>query len=144
MLDACVSGITFGNEIFGSARDSGKITLRNGISALLLFGIAAASGGLAQGRGWAHASGIAPARVAPHRYAIVVGAPSGRTCIHDLEKRFMAIPGVDAVDIDTGTMTITVTMRPGASLEPAAAANAVGEVGLVMREFHFLTQGPHR
>lgn len=56
----------------------------------------------------------------------------------------MAIPGVDAVDIDTGTMTITVTMRPGASLEPAAAANAVGEVGLVMREFHFLTQGPHR
>ncbi len=115
--------------------------MRHSIPARLLFGIAVASAGFAAGRGGAHASGIAPARVAPHRYAIVVEAPSGWPCLYDVQERFLAIPGVDAVNIDTRTMTITVTMRPGASLELAGAANAVGELGLVMREFHLLTQG---
>lgn len=55
----------------------------------------------------------------------------------------MAIAGVDAVSVDTATMTITVTMRPGASLERATAANAAGKVGLVMRDFRSLAQGPN-
>ena len=119
--------------------------MRNRIPALLLLGITTASGSLAPGRSWAHAPGAsqAPARIAPHRYAIVVETPPGRPCVHRVKERFMAIAGVDAVSVDTATMTITVTMRPGASLERATAANAARKVGLVMRDFRSLAQGPN-
>lgn len=56
-------------------------------------------------------------------------------CAYGIEKKIGAVKGVEKVETDIKTGTVTVTMKEGAVLEEKAAAKAVKEAGFTLRGF---------
>ncbi len=56
-------------------------------------------------------------------------------CAYGIEKQLSAIEGVESVETDIKSGTITVTMQDGANLSEDDARKAVETAGFTMREF---------
>lgn len=56
-------------------------------------------------------------------------------CAYGIEKQLGAVDGVTSVETDIRSGTVTVTMRPGATLDEAVARAAVEAAGFTMRGF---------
>ena len=56
-------------------------------------------------------------------------------CAFGIEKKLNAIKGVERVEVDIASGTVTVTMTEGATLDEAAARKAVREAGFSLRGF---------
>ena len=56
-------------------------------------------------------------------------------CAYGIEKQLSKIEGVEAVETDIGSGTVTITLREGASLSEENARNAVEKAGFTMRAF---------
>lgn len=73
--------------------------------------------------------------VAPHSYKIVVDGLACPFCAYGIEKQINEIKGVQNIQTDIATETVTVTMAPGATLSKDAAAKAVKDAGFTLHEF---------
>lgn len=87
------------------------------------------------------ASGATHANDAPHRYAVVVEGLACPFCAYGIEKQIQSISGVDLVQTDIATETVTVTMKPGVVLAKAVAARAIKRAGFTMHGFRELPTG---
>ena len=56
-------------------------------------------------------------------------------CAYGIEKKLNAIKGVQGVGVDIASGIVTVTMAEGASLDEAAAKQAVKDAGFTLRKF---------
>ncbi len=56
-------------------------------------------------------------------------------CAYGIEKQLGAIEGVETVETDIKSGTVTVTMQEGASLDEGAANGAVEAAGFTLRGF---------
>lgn len=56
-------------------------------------------------------------------------------CAYGVEKKIGAIEGVQHIEVDIASGTVTVTMKEGASLDGAAARKAVKDAGFTLRGF---------
>lgn len=72
---------------------------------------------------------------APHRYKIVVDGLACPFCAYGIEKQINDINGVQNVQTDIASETVTVTMAPGATLSRDAAAKAVKDAGFTLHNF---------
>jgi mercuric ion binding protein len=72
---------------------------------------------------------------APHRYKIVVDGLACPFCAYGIEKQINEIKGVQNVQTDIASETVTVTMAPGATLNKDAAAKAVKDAGFTLHNF---------
>lgn len=72
---------------------------------------------------------------APHRYKIVVDGLACPFCAYGIEKQINGIKGVQRVQTDIASETVTVTMMPGATLNKDAAAKAVRDAGFTLHNF---------
>lgn len=72
---------------------------------------------------------------APHNYKIVVDGLACPFCAYGIEKQINAIKGVQNVQTDIASETVTVTMAPGATLSKDAAAKAVKDAGFTLHNF---------
>ncbi len=68
-------------------------------------------------------------------YAIGVDGLSCPFCAYGIEKQLSRIAGVEIVLTDIESGTVAVTMEEGATLEEAAATNAVEDAGFTLRSF---------
>ena len=68
-------------------------------------------------------------------YAIGVDGLACPFCAYGIEKQLGRIAGVETVLTDIGSGTVAVTMEEGATLEEAAATNAVDNAGFTLRSF---------
>jgi mercuric ion binding protein len=56
-------------------------------------------------------------------------------CAYGVEKKLNAIKGVEGIGVDIASGTVNVTMAEGASLDEAAANQAVKDAGFTLRKF---------
>lgn len=77
----------------------------------------------------AHAQAAQPA------YQLRVDGLACPFCAYGLEKKLGAIEGVQRIEVDIATGTVTVTMAEGAMLEETTAKQAVKEAGFSLRGF---------
>ncbi|MGQ0752119.1 MAG: heavy-metal-associated domain-containing protein [Betaproteobacteria bacterium] len=56
-------------------------------------------------------------------------------CAYGVEKKLNAIKGVQRVEVDIATGTVTVTRAEGVSLDETAAKKAVKDAGFTLRGF---------
>lgn len=56
-------------------------------------------------------------------------------CAYGIEKKLNAIKGVERVEVDIASGTVTVTMAEGTALDEASARKAVREAGFSLRGF---------
>ena len=68
-------------------------------------------------------------------YAIGVDGLACPFCAYGIEKQLGRIAGVETVLTDIESGTVAVTMEEGATLEEAAATNAVEDAGFTLRSF---------
>jgi mercuric ion binding protein len=72
---------------------------------------------------------------APHSYKIVVDGLACPFCAYGIEKQINAIKGVQSIQTDIASETVTVTMAPGAVLTKEAASKAVKDAGFTLHNF---------
>lgn len=68
-------------------------------------------------------------------YTVEVDGLACPFCAYGIEKQLLAIEGVETVETDIQSGTVTVTMRPGSALDDHAARRAVEAAGFTMRKF---------
>lgn len=56
-------------------------------------------------------------------------------CAYGIEKQLGKLEGVEAVETDVKSGTVTITMEEGATLDEADAERAVDRAGFTMRDF---------
>lgn len=56
-------------------------------------------------------------------------------CAYGVEKKLGAIEGVQRIEVDIASGTVTVTMKEGANLDEAVARKAVKDAGFTLRGF---------
>ena len=56
-------------------------------------------------------------------------------CAYGIEKQLSKIDGVEQIDVEIESGTITLTMTEGASLDEATARKAVEAAGFTLRDF---------
>lgn len=56
-------------------------------------------------------------------------------CAYGIEKKLSSLDGVEAVDVDLKDGAVLVTMKDGASLDEAAAKQAVKDAGFTLNGF---------
>lgn len=56
-------------------------------------------------------------------------------CAYGVEKKLGAVKGVQRIEVDIGSGTVTVTMAEGAKLDESAARKAVTEAGFSLQSF---------
>lgn len=84
---------------------------------------------------FALAASAAPAQQA---YRIHVDGLACPFCAYGIEKKLAAIEGVERVDTDIASGTVSVTMAKGATLDEAIADQAVRAAGFSLRRFEAL------
>lgn len=62
-------------------------------------------------------------------------------CAYGVEKQLNSIKGVQRIDVDIASGTVSVTMAEGASLDEAAAQKAVKAAGFSLRGFEAVPPG---
>lgn len=72
---------------------------------------------------------------APRSYKIVVDGLACPFCAYGIEKQINEIKGVQNIQTDIASETVTVTMAPGATLSKDAAAKAVKDAGFTLHNF---------
>ena len=77
----------------------------------------------------------ASAFAAQQSYKLRVDGLACPFCAYGVEKKLNGIQGVQRVEVDIATGTVTVTMAEGASLDEAAAKKAVKDAGFTLRGF---------
>lgn len=82
------------------------------------------------------------AQEAAARYTLRVDGLACPFCAYGIEKQLMAVDGVNVVEIDIAAGAVRIIMRPGATLDEAAAAKAVTAAGFTMRAFQREGKGP--
>ncbi len=68
-------------------------------------------------------------------YRVQVDGLACPFCAYGIEKRLSAVEGVQSVETDIRSGTVTVTMAPGSTLHEDAARRAVEAAGFTMRGF---------
>lgn len=71
----------------------------------------------------------------PHIYKIVVDGLACPFCAYGIEKKLNEIKGVQNVQTDIASETVTVTMALGTTLGKEAAAKAVKDAGFTLHAF---------
>jgi len=56
-------------------------------------------------------------------------------CAYGIEKQLGGLEGVESVETDVESGTVTITMEEGATLDEADAQRAVDKAGFTMRDF---------
>jgi mercuric ion binding protein len=56
-------------------------------------------------------------------------------CAYGIEKQLGGLEGVESVETDVKSGTVTITMEEGATLDEADALRAVDKAGFTMRDF---------
>ncbi len=69
------------------------------------------------------------------QYRIGVDGLACPFCAYGIEKKFSNTEGVDKVDVDINAGVVTVTMKEGAALSEAQAAQIVKDAGFTLRDF---------
>lgn len=82
-----------------------------------------------------HTALAAENTTAPHSYKIVVDGLACPFCAYGIEKQINEIKGVQNIQTDIASETVTVTMAPGATLTKDAAAKAVKDAGFTLHKF---------
>lgn len=82
-----------------------------------------------------HTALAAENTAASHSYKIVVDGLACPFCAYGIEKQINEIKGVQNIQTDIATETVTVTMVPGATLGKDTAAKAVKDAGFTLHEF---------
>ncbi len=68
-------------------------------------------------------------------YKLYVNGLACPFCAYGVEKKVGGLAGVKNVEIDIDSGLVAVTMAPGASLDKAAAKQAVSDAGFTLRKF---------
>ncbi len=68
-------------------------------------------------------------------YTVEVDGLACPFCAYGIEKQILALEGVQTVETDIKSGTVTVTMAPGLTLDEDAARKAVEAAGFTMRGF---------
>jgi mercuric ion binding protein len=87
---------------------------------------------------------MATAVAANPLYKLQVAGLACPFCAYGIEKKLSEVPGVDNVDTDIPTETVTVTMRDGQKLEKAAAEKAVRAAGFKLLGLEEIQTGPRK
>ncbi len=74
------------------------------------------------------------ALAAPPTYQLQVDGLSCPFCAYGIEKNLSAIKGVEHLETNIKDGTVTITMKNGATLDEAAAKQAVKEAGFSLRK----------
>ena len=82
---------------------------------------------------WAIAAGAQNAT--PPIYTLHADGLACPFCAYGIEKQLSKIDGVEQIDVDIESGTITLTMAEGASLDEATARKAVEAAGFTLRDF---------
>lgn len=80
-------------------------------------------------------TGMAQAQATRGIYSLQVDGLACPFCAYGIEKRLSAVKDVVAVEIDIASGTVTVALRPGATLDEETAGKAVRAAGFTMRNF---------
>ena len=70
-----------------------------------------------------------------HHYQLRVDGLACPFCAYGIEKKLNATKGVKTIRIDINTGTVTVFMKPGASLSEAQARQIVKDAGFTLGSF---------
>ncbi len=70
-----------------------------------------------------------------HKYRLRVDGLACPFCAYGIEKKLNAAKGVKSIQIDINTGTVTVFMKPGASLSEAQARQIVKDAGFTLGNF---------
>ncbi len=70
-----------------------------------------------------------------HQYRLQVDGLACPFCAYGIEKKLNATKGVKTIRIDINTGTVTVFMKPGASLSEAEARQIVKDAGFTLGSF---------
>ena len=70
-----------------------------------------------------------------HAYKLYVDGLACPFCAYGVEKKVGALNGVEKVEIEIEDGLVAVTMAAGATLDEAAARQAVDEAGFTLRKF---------
>lgn len=76
---------------------------------------------------------VSAAFAAQLAYGLRVDGLSCPFCAYGIEKKLGAVKGVQRVEVDIASGTVTVTMAKGATLDEATAKKAVEEAGFSLR-----------
>lgn len=68
-------------------------------------------------------------------YTLQVDGLACPFCAYGIEKQLGKLEGVEAVETDVKSGTVTITMEEGATLDEADAERAVDRAGFTMRDF---------
>ncbi len=77
----------------------------------------------------------AAALAAPPAYRLSVDGLACPFCSYGIEKQLSEIDGVETIDVDIGSGTVTVTMTEGATLDQTTAERAVEAAGFSLGGF---------
>lgn len=83
----------------------------------------------------------AAALAAGPSYSLKVDGLACPFCAYGIEKKLTALPGVAGVETNLEAGTVTVTMKDGATLDEAAAKQAVKDAGFTLKGFKQLAAG---
>ncbi len=70
-----------------------------------------------------------------HQYKLQVDGLACPFCAYGIEKKLNATKGVKSIQIDINTGTVTVFMKPGASLSEPQARQIVKDAGFTLGNF---------
>ncbi len=68
-------------------------------------------------------------------YTVEVDGLACPFCAYGIEKRLLALEGVQTVETDIKSGAVTVTMQPGSTLDEETARKAVEAAGFTLRGF---------
>ena len=74
-------------------------------------------------------------------YRIHVDGLACPFCAYGIEKKLAAVEGVERVETDIASGSVAVTMAEGATLDEAAARQAVNAAGFSLRRFERVGKG---
>lgn len=74
-------------------------------------------------------------------YRIDVGGLACPFCAYGIEKKLSALDGVERVETDLKSGTVSVTMKDGATLDEATAKRAVKDAGFTLNGFKQVSPG---
>lgn len=84
----------------------------------------------------------AGALAAPLTYQLHVDGLACPFCAYGIEKKLGALDGVERLETNIEDGTVIVTMKDGATLDEAAAKQAVKEAGFSLRKFEPVQSAP--
>jgi len=76
-----------------------------------------------------------PALAGSHIYKLYVDGLACPFCAYGVEKQVGSLKNVEAIDILIDQGVVSVTMKPGTTLDQAVAKQAVSDAGFTLRKF---------